>query len=287
MDFHVYSLVVVDGWSRVLLSDEIVLSKGVRDVCVILLSAFAKWGVPKAILSDNAKAFTSLLYTLLLGVLRVKVYYTASGHPWENPYAKSLIGTLRAYFYPHVQRQKTPKGLQRVYREKTDYYNHRVHWGFRHDEIKTPADKLGAVKGRLLPENFSLSLLAVGKRYQRTVNGDGRISWKRYQLYVRVDLSKEKVEIREFFDTLVITYRSATLVSYECVHHNSQIESVKNTPVFHEQSGIDDSPQLELFDLSGYQLRYVYRRPPYRRNRIKADATQLVISEVLSPKSKK
>ena len=114
MDFHVYSLVVVDGWSRVLLSDEIVLSKGVRDVCVILLSAFAKWGVPKAILSDNAKAFTSLLYTLLLGVLRVKVYYTASGHPWENPYAKSLIGTLRAYFYPHVQRQKTTKGLTRT-----------------------------------------------------------------------------------------------------------------------------------------------------------------------------
>ena len=114
MDFHVYSLVVVDGWSRVLLSDEIVLSKGVRDACVILLSAFAKWGVPKAILFDNAKAFTSLLYTLLLGVLRVKVYYTASGHPWENPYAKSLIGTLRAYFYPHVQRQKTTKGLTRT-----------------------------------------------------------------------------------------------------------------------------------------------------------------------------
>ncbi len=38
----VYSLIVVDGWSRFLVSDEIVLSKGARDACVILLSAFAK-----------------------------------------------------------------------------------------------------------------------------------------------------------------------------------------------------------------------------------------------------
>ena len=69
----VYSLIVLDGFSRVLLSDEICLSKGAREACLILLRAFAQWGLPEEILSDNAGAFISLLYRLLLGVLRVKV----------------------------------------------------------------------------------------------------------------------------------------------------------------------------------------------------------------------
>jgi len=78
----VYSLIVLDGFSRVLLSDEICLSKGAREACLVLLRAFAQWGLPEEILSDNAGAFISLLYRLLLGVLRVKVSYTTPGCPW-------------------------------------------------------------------------------------------------------------------------------------------------------------------------------------------------------------
>ena len=116
----VYSLVIVDGMSRVILSHEVCLSKDARDAVLILLRAFARWGLPEEILSDNAGAFISLLYSLFLGVLQVKVSHTTPGHPWENAYAESLIGTLRAYMYPHIQKQKTDIGVQRVYTEKTD-----------------------------------------------------------------------------------------------------------------------------------------------------------------------
>jgi transposase InsO family protein len=272
----VYSLVVLDGFSRVLLSDEICLSKGARDVCLILLRAFAHWGLPEEIVSDNAKAFTSLLYRLLLGVLRVKVSYTTPGCPWENPYAESFIGTLRAYFYPHIQRQRTVAGIQRVYVDKTDYYNHRVHWEFRHNEVKTPLGKMSAEKGHTMPEDFQLKFLATGKRYTRVVDGQGRISWKRYRLYVRVELKKEKVEIREFFDSLVVVYRSGTLASYECTHEQSQITAVTNTPVFHNHPGVESSKQLELFDLSQFKLRYVSRRIPNRK-KPPGNATQLIM----------
>jgi hypothetical protein len=272
----VYSLIVLDGFSRVLLCDKICLSKGAREACLILLRAFAHWGLPEEILSDNGGAFISLLYRLLLGVLRVKVSYTTPGCPWENPYAESFIGTLRAYFYPHIQRQKTVAGVQRVYTEKTNYYNHRVHWEFRHDEVKIPLGKLGSAKGRSMPEDFELRFLATGKRFTRTVDGQGRISWKRYRLYVRAELKKEKIEIREFFDSLVIVYQSGTVVSYECTHEHSAVSSVSNTPVFHDHPGIEPTAQLELFDLSQFQLRYVSRRPPNRKHP-SGDATQLVI----------
>jgi hypothetical protein len=262
--------------SRVLLSDEVCLSKDARDAVSILLRAFARWGLPEEIISDNAGAFISLLYQFFLARLQVKVSHTTPGHPWENAHAEALIGTLRAYLYPHIQHQRTEAGVQRVYTEKTDYYNHRVHWEFRNDDVKTPLDILGAAKGRSLPEDFKLSLLATGKRFTRTVDGQGRISWKRYRLYIRAELKKEKIEIQEFFDSLVITYQSGAVVSYSCTHQRSKIASVSNTPVFHDHPGIEPTKQLELFDMFQFKLRYVSRRPPNRKHPT-GNATQLVI----------
>jgi hypothetical protein len=86
-----------------------------------------------------------------------------------------------------------------------------------------------------MPYDFELKMLATGKRFKRTVDGQGMISWKRYRLYVKVELKKEKIEIREFFDSLVVVYHSGTIVSYECSHEKSDVSSILNTPVFHER----------------------------------------------------
>ena len=127
-----------------------------------------------------------------------------------------------------------------------------------------------------MPDDFELKLLATGKRFKRTVDGQGMISWKCYRLYVKVELKKEKIEIREFFDSLVIVYHSGTVVSYECSYERSEVSSIFNTPVFHDHPGIESSKQLELFDLSQFQLRYVSRRPPNHKNPA-GSTTQLVI----------
>ena len=166
-----------------------------------------------------------------------------------------------------------------MYAEKADYYNHRVHWEFRNDEVKTPLEKLGSAMGRSMPEDFELRFLATGKRFTRVVDRQGRISWKRYRLYVQVELRKEKIEIREFFDSLVIIYHSGTVVSYECGHEGSAVSSVSNTPVFHKHPGIEPTAQLELFDMSQFQLRYVSRRPPNQKHPT-GNATQLIMKEL-------
>ena len=154
-----------------------------------------------------------------------------------------------------------------------------MHWAFRKDEVKTPLGKLGSAMGRPLPEDFELRLLATGKQFTRTVDGRGRISWKRYRLYVQGELKKEKVEIQEFFDSLVITYQSGAVVSYGCSHEHSQIASIYNTPVFHDHPEIKPSLQLEFFDFSQFQLRYVSRRPPNRKHP-RGNATQLLMEGI-------
>ena len=79
-----------------------------------------------------------------------------------------------------------------------------------------------------------------------------------------------------FFDPLVITYQSGAVATYGCTHKRSQVTLVSNTPVFHDHPEIETSQQLELFDLSQFQLRYVSRRPPNRKHP-PGDATQFLI----------
>jgi len=93
---------------------------------------------------------------------------------------------------------------------------------------------------------------------------------------VRVELKQERVEIQEFFDSLVIIYRNGAVASYSCIHKRSQVTSVSNNPVFHDHPEIKTSAQLELFDLSQFQLRYVNRRPPYQKHP-HGNAIQLMI----------
>jgi transposase InsO family protein len=211
----VYSLIVVDGMSRVLFSDEVILSKSARDAVKVLIRAFARWGMPDEIVSDNAKAFESLLYTLVLSRLEIRISHTLPGCPWENGHAESLVGTLRDYLYPHIQRQQTVGGTCRIYRAKVDYYNNREHWEFQKDEIKTPFGKLAGQVGRPMPEDFSLEVIETTKPSNRTICPQGWISIRRYQLYVNAQLAKEKVEIREFITNVVITYAGSAVVTYK------------------------------------------------------------------------
>ena len=151
-----------------------------------------------------------------------------------------------------------------------------MHWAFRNDKVKTPLGKLAKARGRELPQHFELSIVATGKRCPRTVNGQGGISFKRYRLFVHADLKNYRVEIREFFDSLVVTYRSGTVVSYPCSHCESQIIEIENTPVFHHHPAIEHSTQLLLFDLSAFKCKYVIRRKPNRkRPKFKTDVIQL------------
>ena len=93
---------------------------------------------------------------------------------------------------------------------------------------------------------------------------------------MRVELKKERVEIQEFFDSLVVTYQNGAVVTYACSHERSQIASISNKPVFHDHPEIKPSAQLELFDFSQFQLLYVSRRPPNRKHP-RSNAIQLLM----------
>ena len=84
---------------------------------------------------------------------------------------------------------------------------------------------------------------------------------------------------------LNIHYKSGAVITYRCSYERTggRIARIENTPVFHDNSGIEKSPQLELFDVSAFsdKMRYVTQRPKNRkRRRFPIDATQLFIEAV-------
>ena len=161
-----------------------------------------------------------------------------------------MIGTLRGYLYPIIQRQKKIESVGARYAEKVNYYNQRTHWAFRNDAVKTPIGKLGDVKGRDLPEQFTIDDIVTGRHFTRTVDGEGRISINRYRLYVDFDLSKQKVEIKEFLTSLVVVYKSGAVVTYRYTSTDTEQQpiEIENAPVFHSNRAIKRSAQLTLFD---------------------------------------
>jgi hypothetical protein len=158
--------------------------------------------------------------------------------------------------------------------------------------VKTPLGKLGDIKGRDMPERFSIDEIVTGRHFVRTVDGQGRISINRYRLYVDFDLSKQKVEIKaeidacinfcEFLTSLVVVYQSGAVVTYRYTETDAEEQpiEIENAPVFHSNRAIERSLQLEFFDLTDFssQLRYVTKRQKNRRRkRIRPDAIQLSI----------
>ena len=123
----VYSLAIIDGIYRVLLSDEVCLSKGSRDAALILLRAFAYWGLPEETVCDNVGPFADFLYRIP----------TAPGNT-------SGEGKLH---YPWLSMGECL----------------RVHWPFRNDDVKTPLGDLGTVAEYPLPyERIAFGLMSGG-----------------------------------------------------------------------------------------------------------------------------
>ena len=82
---------------------EVCLSKSARDAALILLRAFAHWGLPEEIICDNARAVTSFLYRLLLAMLQVKVALSSNMlDRFVNPDVRKYSAAKLWALIPHM-----------------------------------------------------------------------------------------------------------------------------------------------------------------------------------------
>jgi transposase InsO family protein len=80
----VYSICVMEGYSRKMLAGMVCEHQDLTAVLQILYVALAEYGCPEAIVSDNGSVFTAGAYLSILKALEIEALHIEKGKPWQN-----------------------------------------------------------------------------------------------------------------------------------------------------------------------------------------------------------
>jgi putative transposase len=88
-------LTLTDEYTRRGLAIEVRRSFKANDVLTALEAAFAQYGMPAFLRSDNGSEFIAQAVQSWLEKMSVRTHYIDPGSPWQNPFGESFNGTLR------------------------------------------------------------------------------------------------------------------------------------------------------------------------------------------------
>ena len=69
-------------------------------------SIICRFGIPKALVSDNGKQFDNLKFKNFCAELGIKNYYSSTAHPQSNGQAEVTVRTLKAAFKTKLENLK-------------------------------------------------------------------------------------------------------------------------------------------------------------------------------------
>jgi transposase InsO family protein/transposase len=260
----VYSICVIEGYSRTILAGMASEYKDLASVLQILYAALSQYGCPEVIVSDNDGVFTSPQTRHLLEQLQVEPKYIEKGKPWENLIESQFKVQLRLADHK-FETAKTFEDIQERHTEFIETFNTTPHWAHkeREDGRRTPIKVLAWVRGREV-DLSELQHLFQAVRFDRTVNRYGFVSIQRYYLYAEQGLSRKRVSIWIYEGKIRIEYQQTMLAKYVCDYdqHQKQLQAVSQPTLFQTSF---KSPQLVLFELDDEQWLKIRQRAYHRR----------------------
>ena len=190
-----YPLTITDNHSRYLIDCQGLYNTALEPVKARYERAFRRWGLPKAIRTDNGYPFASCaiggLNALSIWLLKLDVIpeRIAPGHPEQNPRHERLHRTLKAAAInpPKANLSAQQRAFNRFGR---DYNHERPHQAL---DDRCPGE-LFCTSPRPYPD--SLPELVYPDSYEvRRVRTDGSIKWHGDLIYVSAALAGEPLGI--------------------------------------------------------------------------------------------
>ena len=272
----VYSIIFIDGYSRVMLAGEACLKQDISHVIAILQKALMQHGCPKRIVSDNGSVFKANLLERAMDKLGIDWHRIEKGKPWRN-LMESHFSIEYRLLDSYVQSCIELKEIQRQHARFIEEYNHSGHWhhkAYTEDGriyYKSPQSILGSAKGVAFTSQ-DLSKTFAFKHHQRVVSRKGQIRILGYILYVDEGLVDETVDVYIYPECIQIEHDKQVLVEYEC-HYDiqaRQLKTVKSDMVFWSPS-----MSRQLFIFSSQLYRIVFFRKLIRQFVMSSQAKQL------------
>jgi putative transposase len=256
----VYSICVMEGYSRKMLAGMVCEHQDLTAVLQILYVALSEYGCPEAIVSDNGSVFTAGAYLSILRALEIKPLHIEKGKPWQNLIEAQFKVQLRLADFKFEQAQ-TLEAIQNAHAAFIDTFNTTRHYAHRKrtDGYRTPVDVLGWLRGRRV-EAKELRELFRRSEFLRTVNRYGFVSVQRFYIYAESGLSRKRVLIWIYEGELIIAYQQTVVARYRCEYDPKQkaIQGMSDPTLYHTRF---TPPQLELIELDDEQWVKFQQRP--------------------------
>ena len=210
----VYSLCIIEGYSRKILAGMASPYQDVVAVLQLLSAALSAYGRPEGIVSDNGSVFTSDAYEGLLTTLGIEVCHIEKGKPWQN-LIEAQFKVERRLADAQIERAATLAEIQERHAAFVETFNTTPHWAHREraDGLRTPEETLGWVHGRELePDALPQALRTL--QVARTVNRAGYVSVQRFYLYAERGLARKRVSVWLYDGRLHLAHQQALLAQY-------------------------------------------------------------------------
>jgi transposase/transposase InsO family protein len=253
----VYSIIFMDGYSRMIISGAACLKQDLSHVMAIQQRALMEYGCPKQIISDNGSVFKAHLLERAIDKLEIDWHKIEKGKPWQN-LMESHFSVEHRLLDSYIKACIELKDIQFQHGLFIGEYNHSGHW--HHKSLtedgriyyRTPYDIMGTSKGEeCTPQELSRTFAF--KHYQRVVSHKGQVRVLGYILYVDEGLVGKLVDVYLYPECLQIEHDRQVIVEYEC-HYDIQtkkLKMVKSDMVFWRPS---ISPQLFMFSCELYRV---------------------------------
>ncbi len=256
----VYSICVMEGYSRKMLAGMVSEHQDLTAVLQILYVALAEYGCPEAIVSDNGSVFTAGAYLSILKALEIEALHIEKGKPWQNLIEAQFKVQLRLADFKFEQAQ-TLEAIQNEHAAFIDTFNTTRHYAHRRraDGYRTPVDVLGWLRGRRM-EAKDLRELFRRSEFLRTVNPYGFVSVQRFYIYAESGLSRKRVLIWIYEGELSIEYQRTVVARYRCEYdpRHQTLQGLSNPTLYQT---CFTPPQLDLIELDDEQWVKFQRRP--------------------------
>ena len=256
----VYSICVMEGYSRKMLAGMVCEHQDLTAVLQILYVALSEYGCPGAIVSDNGSVFTAGAYLSILRALEIKPLHIEKGKPWQNLIEAQFKVQLRLADFKFEQAQ-TLEAIQNAHAAFIDTFNTTRHYAHRKrtDGYRTPVDVLGWLRGRRV-EAKELRELFRRSEFLRTVNRYGFVSVQRFYIYAESGLSRKRVLIWIYEGELSIAYQQTVVARYRCEYDpkHKAIQGMSDPTLYTTRF---TPPQLELIELDDEQWVKFQQRP--------------------------
>ena len=277
----VYSLCVLEGYSRKMLAGMVSPHQDLTAVLHMLFAAVSAYGCPQALVSDNGSVFTAKDYLALLRDLGIEPLHIEKGKPWQNLIEAQFKIQLRLADF-HFEQAQTLADVQQAHAAFIETFNTTPHGAHRRrdDGYRTPVEVLGWLKGQVVDPK-RLRQLFGRSHFLRMVNRYGYVSVQRFYIYAESGLSRQRVAIWIYEGELTIEYQQILLARYQCDYDRQQEQlHALSQPILYTTAF--RSPQLELIELDDEQWRKFLQRPAHNspKQRRAMDGQQLPLLEL-------